>query len=261
MAGSGPSQTPIGVGFWGIARRTLRSSARWGTVFGGNLARHSSNWVQPVFDVDRPRYDDIGGSQFGITGGTVGAIFELPAVEFIDRKDWELHEVNCFFTVSFPVLVAASWNDKVCHMFTPEIDPSGYNPLAFNVTGPFGPQLVTSYELEQGDMLSFAGTNPAISPAGLGLEMTRVQSRDAGNPTVPQTAPEFGATYISNVGTQLRQYSYGTQMAGRKFSPPIRIPALRRLAFQVTGNIAQSFSAYPVQLEVSILFNELETFS
>ncbi len=267
MAASGgpqgsPQGSPQGIGFWGIARRTLRASARWGTVFGGNVVRHSSNWVQPVFDIDRPRYDDIGGSQFGITGGTVGAINEFPAVEFVNRRDWELHELNAFFTVSAHGILPQGWNDKVVHMMTPEIVPGGYNPIAFNVTGPFGPQFVTTYLLEQGDMLSFAGTNPLLSPGGLGLEMSRVQGRDQTvvGASTPLTGSEQTMEYQPSGGPPNNVFGYGTQLAGRKFSPPIRVPAFRRVAIQVTGALAD-FDEYPTQLEVSLLYNELEAFS
>jgi len=251
-------QQKKGPGFWDVARVTTRSSRRWGLANIRNLIGSTSNWVQPVFDIDRPRYDDFGGSQFAVAAGTPGLINQFPSCIFVDRNDWELHEVNAFYTGSSGAGTPIT-NDRVFNMFTPDILPAFYDPVANGLTGPFGPQVVLTYDLHQGDMLGFGGTNAAVYPGGLGLEMTRNHIRDSlfGGRTQADAATR--AYQPVNPALPERVMGWDKKMVGRKFSPALRVPAERVLAFQVQG-LLTSFDAYAVQLEVSILYNELETF-
>ena len=247
-------------GLWDVSRRTLRAGLRWGTVAGGNLVRGSANWVQPVVDVDRPRYDDVSGSLYGLTNGTVGAIGELPACVFLSGSDWELHEINAFWTHSAATGLGAA-NDRGFHMFTPQIGVPFYDAVANNLVGPFVPGLVASYQLDVGSMLAFGGTQAFLWPGGLGLEMSRVNARDDTHHALPITADAWTRTYDFVPATSVNRITGAdAKMTGRKFSPPMRFPAGRELACQVVGRFPADFNDYPVELSVSILYNELEDF-
>jgi len=255
---SGGQQTGKGLGWNTIARTSQRAAGRWGTIFGGNLLGRISNWVQPVFDVDRPRYDDVGGSQFGLSGGTDGAIAEFPAVEFASfENDWELHEFDAIWLQS-ATHGGQNQTDRQLHIVTPRL-AFPYQPVANNIVGPFGPQMSLTYQLSQGTVRSLAGTNPNPYPFGNGLVVSRVSARDNLNITSDVKAPAFTRTYVSSGGVENRIVGIDAKTLGRKFSPPLRVPANRSIVWQLIGPVAD-FTPYAVTLEVSILYNELASF-
>lgn len=247
------------LGYNTIARTSQRASGRWGTIFGGNLLRNISNWVQPVFDIDSPRYDDVSGSQYGLSAGTVGFIGEFPAVEFASfENDWELHEWNAIWLFSATHAGGFKNNDRQLHIVTPRL-AFPYQPVALNIVGPFGPQLSLTYQLSQGTVRALAGTNPNPYPLGNGLVVSRVHSRDNTNTTDDIKGPATTRTYVSGGAIENRISGWDAKTLGRKFSPPLRIPANRSLVWQLLGTTAD-FSDYAVSLEVSILYNELQSF-
>lgn len=248
-----------GVGYEGSAGRdTGGLSDAWGGVGGGSFIRRIFNAVVPVTIIER-WYGELDGSLFGLTTGTAGSAGFRPAVEFFsDSRDWELHGIN----VSWPVManIGATAGPSryriVCHLFSAS---GGYNPIAFNQVGPFGPQLVTNANFDQGTVRSLAGVSPTNSPFGQGYTMADFTMRVGmrGTLTEEQVSDAFADEYIDS-GMTDRQIGFDKKMQNAiTFRRPLRVKRGRRITVQLFGNDVTFFYLPVHSLFASILYSEL----
>lgn len=247
-----------GIGYEDSAGRdTAGLGNAWGSR-GGSLLRRIFNAVIPVTVVER-WYGELDGSLSGLTAGTAGALGFRPAVEFFSpTRDWELHSVQ----VAYPVMEdvggtgGPEWYRIVCHMFTAF---AGYDPIQFNPTILFGPQLITNTTFNQGTVRGQGGVNPANYPLGIGWPISEASHR----------VGMFGTNQIDITGDALSQVwqgvtdffpiGYDKKLVNCvHFRRPLRIKRNRRLSFQLIGE-TDTFAYFPLhKLVVAILYNELE---
>jgi len=251
--------TPAGVGYaQSSGRDTGGLSNAWGGIGGGSFIRRIFNAVVPVTIVER-WYGQLDGSLFGLTTGTGGFLGFRPSVEFFsDERDWELHAIN----VSWPVManVGATAGPLryriVCHMFSAS---GGYNPIEFNQVGPFGPQLVTNANFDQGTVRSLAGVSPTNSPFGQGYTMADFTMRVGmrGTLTEDQVSDAFTDEYTDTTG-QDRGLGFDKKMQNSiTFRRPLRVMRGRRITVQLFG-ADDTFFYVPVHsLFASIIYTEL----
>ena len=245
-------------GYEGTAGRdTAGLGNAWGTR-GGSFIRSIFNAVIPVTVIER-WYGELEGSLFGLSGGTLGNFGLRPAVTFVSEfADWELHAINCWYPVMATNGVTGGPSDYrvATNLFTP-ID--AYDPTQFGPSGPFGPQLVTNANFDQGTVRGFGGTNPINSPNGFGFVLADVVTRIGafGTTIEDQISDSWGRGYISGGGVE-RQLATDKKLVNTvTFRRPMRIKRGRRITVQLTGDDA-TFQYDPVHtLNVSILYSEL----
>lgn len=248
----------FGIGPEGVSGRdTTGISNSWGTR-GGSLIRAILNFVVPVTVIER-WYDDDTGSLFALSG-TSGAAFEQrPSVEFFsDECDWEMHACNIFY----PIRATATVGDPteyqiICHIFTAF---APYDPIEFNLAGPFGPQLITTELFNQGTVRGEGGTSPSNAPFGTGWIVGNNQHRVGvfgGTAARPPISDSAGRSYVSGGGTE-RPIAWDKKMCNQiTFPRPLRIRRNRRITFQLIG-LTSAFRGTPVTfITVSILYTEL----
>lgn len=228
----------------------------WGTR-GGSLVRRIFNAVVPVTVVER-WYGELDGSQFGLTGGTSGALAFRPAVEFwSDSRDWELHTISCHYPIMWNVGLTAGPLEYriVTTLFTAF---AGFNPIEFNPTILFGPQLITNTTFNQGTVRSMGGVSPVNNPLGFGYVLADVVTRVGvfGAFTQPQISDAWGREYISGGGARTA-IAQNKKLVHFHFQRPLRVKRHRRITVQLQGDDA-TFSYQPLHsLNVSIIYNEL----
>jgi len=250
---------PAGVGYEASAGRdTGGLSNAWGGLGGGSFIRRIFNAVVPVTIVER-WYGELDGSLFGLTTGTAGFVGFRPSVEFFsDSRDWEMHSIN----VSWPVMAnvgataGALRYRIVCHMFSAS---GGYNPIQFNQVGPFGPQLVTNANFDQGTVRSLAGVSPTNSPFGQGYTMADFTMRVGmrGTLTEDQVSDAFSDEYIDGAMVD-REIGFDKKMQNTIFfQRPLRVKRGRRITVQLFGSDDTFFYNPAHSLFASIVYTEL----
>jgi len=248
----------LGIGSEGVSGRdTTGLGNSWGTR-GGSLIRSIFNWVVPVTVIER-WYDDDTGSLFGLSAGSNGTFEQRPSVEFFsDECDWELHAVN----VTYPIRSTNTVGDPtdyqiICHIFTAF---APYDPIEFNVSGPFGPQLITTELFNQGTVRAMGGTSPSNNPFGTGFIIgnnTHRVGHFGGSVASPPLGDAGGRSYLSGGGPE-RPIAWDKKMMNQiTFQRPLRVRRNRRLTFQLIG-ITSAFRGTPVtHISASILYSEL----
>ncbi len=240
-------------------RDTTGVANAWGAG-GGNFIRRILNAVIPVTVVERI-YGEIDGSLFGLTAGNTHLIAQRPAVEFVSEfRDWELHSINVWYPVQFDVGLTGGFNNYrvTTNLFTAV---AGYNPIEFLPVGPFGPQLVTNSNFDQGTVRGFGGNNPVNNPNGFGYvladENTRVGIQGAVG-TNFLASDSFGRSYVSSGGGD-RPIAVDKKLVNSVwFHRPLRIRRGRRITIQL--QMADDTTSYNpgFPLQVAILYSELE---
>jgi len=238
-------------------RDTTGLGDAWGTR-GGSLVRSILNYVVPVTVVER-WYGDNSGSLFAQTGNTNGAFEHRPSVEFFSaRRDWEIHAANIWYPIRGTAQVGDPTEYQIStHIFTAF---SGYDPIEFNATALFGPQLITTQTFNQGTVRGQGGTNPANNPLGTGWLVGNNTHRVGifgGAPSVPHVSDAAARSYLSGGGPE-RPIGWDKRLANTiTFPRPLRILRNRRITFQLIG-ATSSFRGTPLTfLTVSILYTEL----
>jgi len=239
-------------------RDTTGLGNAWGSR-GGSLIRSIFNWVVPVTVVER-WYDDITGSYLAITGNTAGFFGHRPSVEFFSNVcDWELHAVNIWYPIRATRTGAEPEQYQItCHMFTAF---SGYDPIEFNPTILFGPQLITTELFNQGSVRAQGGTNPANNPLGTGWIVSNNTHRTGmfGSAALAPALNDAGArSYVTAAPIGERPIGWDKKMCNQiTFKRPLRMRRNRRLTIQLIG-INESFRGTPLTfLTVSALYTEL----
>jgi len=241
-------------------RNTEGLGNAWGTR-GGSLLRGIFNAVIPVTIVER-WFGELDGSLFGLTAGTTATAGFRPAVEFFSAsRDWELHSIN----VSYPLQSATSGGAAptdyriITSLFTAF---AGFNPIEFNPTILFGPQLITNETFNQGTVRGQGGVNPINSPLGFGYVLadttTRVGIRGTfGVSPIPANQDSWARTYIDS-GMVDQQIGQDKKLMNTiSFPRPLRMRRNRRITVQLQG-ADLTFSYVPgFTLQVSITYTEL----
>jgi len=146
----------------------------------------------------------------------------------------------------------------VCTMFTAF---EGYNPIEFNPTILFGPQLITNDTFNQGSVRSQGGVNPLNNPLGFGWVLsdltTRVGARGTAGGIVPNNQDSAGRSYIDSLMNDQPVSFDKKLMNSIHFRRPLRVPRGRRITVQLQAIDATFFYTPVHTLEVSILYNEL----
>jgi len=239
-------------------RNTEGLGNAWGTR-GGSLVRAIFNAVIPVTVVER-WYGKLDGSLFAQTAGTEGALGFRPAVEFFSvSRDWEIHAINISYPVMSAVGMAGDSGDYriITNLFTAF---AGFNPIEFNPTVLFGPQLITNDTFNQGTVRGQGGVAPVDNPLGFGLVLADVTTRVGARGTfgaVPQKSDSYGRAYIDTAMNDQPIASDKKLQNQITFRRPMRILRGRRITVQLNGADA-TFSYTPLHsLQVSILYTEL----
>jgi len=197
--------------------------------------------VLPVAVVDRFRGPEEG-SLRGITGQSLGAINEFPAVFFgglpdadgTIRVDITVHQINVWLDGRVAALPA---NRVVqIHVFTPE---APYNPTANqNPVGIFVPSLNLDPAFTRGRAAMIGGSNPVGGP--IGFELTLFFNQFTRTPGFVRNMS------IGNVD-QFRAFHTWA------FDPPLRIPAGNGIAVQWLDSGAAGFIP---GMTVTMLYHE-----
>lgn len=176
--------------------------------------------VLPVAVVDRFRGPEEG-SLRGITGQSLGAVNEFPAVFFggrpdadgIIRVDIDVHQINVWLDVQIAVLPAV--RTVQVNLFTPE---APYDPVTNqNPLGIFVPSLNLDPAFTRGRAAMIGGSNPVNGPIGLELVLWNDGfSRTPG--------------FVRNMSRALSNQA--EPFAPWLFDPPLRIPAGNGIAIQ-----------------------------
>lgn len=250
-----------GVGYESSAGRdTSGLGNAWGTR-GGSFIRSILNACIPVSIIER-WYGELDGSLFGGTAGTLGGIGFRPAVEYwSDTRDWELHSLQVIYPQMLntggtggPFLYRVNATLYTAH--------SGFNPVEFNPTAIFGPQLVTNTNFDQGTVRSQAGLSPINNPFGQGWVMSSVRLRvgltGANVEDDISDAPQLD--WQTAAGPPITYSAYGVDKKLQNsiwFHRPLRIRRGRRITIQLQMLDATSFYNPPHSLVVSALYSEL----
>jgi len=250
--------SPLGVGYEASAGRDSTGLGNaWGTR-GGSFIQRIFNAVIPVTIVER-WYGDTDGSLFGLSAGTLGTFGLRPAVIFISTfVDWELHSINVWFPQMQGVAATGGPLEYriATNLFT---EASGFNAILINPVGPFGPQLVTNDNFNQGSVRGFGGVNPLNNPNGFGYILNELVTRVGafGSGTVDQISDSWGRAYTNTAMVQAPIAVDKKMCNAITFRRPLRIKRGRRLAIQLTGEDA-TFQYNPIfSLNVSITYTEL----
>ncbi len=237
-------------------RDTAGIGNAWGTA-GGSFIRRIFNAVIPVTVVER-WFGELDGSLFGLTGGTGGALGFRPSVELVSEfRDWECHALNIWYPIMATVGATAGPTDYeiAVSVFTAI---QGYDPIEFATVGPFGPQLVTNANFDQGTVRGFAGVNPVNNPNGFGWLVAENVTRVGvfGSAIADQVSDSWGREYAAVGGD--RSLALDKKLANSiKFPRPLRMKRGRRLTVQLQGD-DDTFSYTPLHsLIVSCLYSEL----
>lgn len=239
-------------------RNTEGLGNAWGSR-GGSLIRSIFNAVIPVTVVER-WYGELDGSLFGLTAGFEGLLAHRPSVEFFsESRDWELHSIN----LNYPLMINNGGTGGsvqyriVTTLFTAF---AGYNPIEFNPTILFGPQLITNETFNQGTVRGQGGANPVNNPLGIGYLLCDDSMRigmkgTAGNHDVRNDA--MWREYIDSGGVD-RPIGFDKKLMNSiHFRRPLRIRRGRRITVQLQG-LDDTFSYTPnMSLQCSILYTEL----
>lgn len=249
----------VGTGYEGSSGRdTTGLGNAWGTS-GGSFIRSIFNAVIPVTIVER-WYGKLDGSLFAQTAGTAGFLGFRPAVEFFsEQRDWELHAINISYPIMADIGLTAGPSEYrvVTNLFTAF---AGFNPIEFNPTVLFGPQLITNDTFNQGTVRGQGGVAPIDNPLGFGLVLADVTTRVGVRGTfgaVPQKSDSWGRAYV-DLAMNDRPIATDKKLQNQiTFRRPMRILRGRRITVQL-GGADNTFSYTPVHsLQVSILYTEL----
>lgn len=239
-------------------RDTTGLADAWGTR-GGNFIRRILDSVIPVTVIER-FYGELDGSLFGLTAGNTHLIAQRPAVEFVsDFRDWELHQINVWYPIQGTNGGTGGPSEYrvTTTLFTAV---SGYNPIEFIPVGPFGPQLVTNSNFDQGTVRGFGGNNPVNNPNGFGYvladETTRVGVK--GSATVFQASDSLGRAYLDSGGVDQPIAVDKKMVNSFWFQRPLRVRRGRRITIQLQMLNATASYAPGFPLQCSILYTELE---
>ncbi len=239
-------------------RDTAGLGNAWGTR-GGSLLRGIFNAVIPVTIVER-WYGKLDGSLFAQTAGTPGSLGFRPAVEFFSQnRDWELHAINISYPVMADVGLTAGPPEYriITNLFTAF---AGFNPIEFNPTVLFGPQLITNDTFNQGTVRGQGGVAPVDNPLGFGLVLADVTTRVGVRGSfgaVPQKSDSYGRSYVDGAAVDQPIASDKKLQNQITFRRPMRILRGRRITVQLNG-ADNTFSYDPLHsLQVSILYTEL----
>jgi len=248
----------VGIGYEGSSGRdTAGLGNAWGTR-GGSFLRSIFNAVIPVTVVER-WYGKLDGSLFGLTGGTDGFLGFRPSVEFFsESRDWELHSIN----VSYPVMgtIGATAGPTEYRIITTLFTAfAGFNPIEFNPTILFGPQLITNDTFNQGTVRAQGGVAPVNNPLGFGYVLSDSTTRVGifGSTLAPQKSDSWARSY-TNSGGDNRPIALDKKLMNTiYFHRPLRILRGRRITVQLQG-ADDTFSYVPDHtLQVSITYTEL----
>jgi len=251
---------PPGIGYEGSSgRQTAGLGNAWGTR-GGSFLRGIFNAVIPVTVVER-WYGELDGSLFGLTAGFGGFLAHRPSIEFFsESRDWELHSIN----VWYPIMSNnGGTGGSVQYRITTSLFTAfaGYNPIEFNPTILFGPQLITNETFNQGTVRGQGGSNPVGNPLGFGYlladESMRIGMKGGGGAFHQPRNDAMYREYIDSGGAD-RPIGYDRKMVNTiTFRRPLRIRRGRRITVQLEGR-DDTFSYTPnMSLECSITYTEL----
>jgi len=250
----------VGLGYEGSSGRdTAGLGNAWGTR-GGSFLRSIFNAVIPVTVVER-WFGELDGSVFGLTAGTPGALGFRPSVEFFSAsRDWELHSIN----VSYPLMenVGATGGATEYRIITTLFTAfAGFNPIEFDPTILFGPQLITNTTFNQGTVRGQGGVAPVNNPLGFGYVLadfsTRVGTKGTGGGVVPANQDSWGRSYVNLALADQPIAGDKKLMNTIYFHRPLRVKRNRRITVQLQG-LDATFGYTPNHtLQVSITYNEL----
>lgn len=249
----------VGIGYEGSSGRDTEGLGNaWGTR-GGSFLRSIFNAVVPVTIVER-WYGELDGSIFGLTAGTPGATGFRPSVEFFSfQRDWELHSIN----VSYPIMATVGAGGPTPYRIITSLFTAfaGFNPIEFDPTILFGPQLITNTTFNQGSVRGQGGVAPINSPLGFGYVLadttTRVGVKGSGGGTIINNQDSWGRAYLDSTGDDQPISQDKKLMNSIYFHRPLRIKRNRRITVQLQG-ADTTFSYEPdFNLQVSITYTEL----
>lgn len=148
-----------------------------------------------------------------------------------------------------------NWPDYAVSLFTGR---DGFDPVEFNTTPPFGPNLVTNTEFSNGGIRMVGGTNPLNSPFGIGYLMWQgaIRVGELGARNNEQLADHVNDWVLDAVGA-IQNFAMDKKMLNVRFDPPIRMKRGRPLCVQLQGaDLTFQYNPNP-RLVVSAIVNEL----